>query len=83
MIVDSPWVRAYSCAGTSETTYPFLRAFIVISCSIVVMFSFNPFWRGHTHGSYGLVFNTLMHFDALSSTGEEVLTEEDDEEGSR
>lgn len=27
----------------------------------VVLFSFNPFWRGHTHGSYALVFNTLLH----------------------
>ena len=32
----------------------------------VVLFSFNPFWRSHTHGSYALLFNTLMHHDALS-----------------
>lgn len=33
----------------------------------VVMFSFNPFWRSHTHGSYALFFNLLMHHDALSA----------------
>ncbi|NNF28045.1 MAG: hypothetical protein HKN73_12540, partial [Gemmatimonadetes bacterium] len=43
----------------------------------VVMFSFNPFWRGHTHGSYALLFNTLMHHDALDVSSEETLTEED------
>ena len=43
----------------------------------VVMFSFNPFWRGHTHGSYALLFNTLMHHDALSATAEEMVAEED------
>src|SRR5690606_4538395 len=26
----------------------------------VVMFSFNPFWRSQTFGSYGLVFNALL-----------------------
>jgi hypothetical protein len=31
----------------------------------VVMFSFNPFWRSQTHGSYALVFNTLLHHAAL------------------
>ena len=33
----------------------------------VVMFSFNPFWRGQTLGSYALLFNTLMHFDNLDA----------------
>jgi len=32
----------------------------------VVMFSINPMWRGHTHGSYFLVFNTLLHCENLS-----------------
>jgi hypothetical protein len=31
----------------------------------VVMFSFNPFWRSETLGSYGLVFNALLHHGAL------------------
>ena len=47
----------------------------------VVMFSFNPFWRGHTHGSYALLFNTLMHHDALSTTTEEMVAEEEPGEG--
>jgi hypothetical protein len=33
----------------------------------VVMFSFNPFWRSQTLGSYALVFNALMHFDNLDA----------------
>jgi hypothetical protein len=31
----------------------------------VVMFSFNPFWRGGTLGSYALLFNTLLHHGNL------------------
>jgi hypothetical protein len=31
----------------------------------VVMFSFNPFWRGGTLGSYALVFNALLHHGNL------------------
>ena len=45
------------------------------------MFSFNPFWRSHTHGSYALLFNTLMHHDALSGAPEEMTAEEEAEEG--
>jgi hypothetical protein len=33
----------------------------------VVMFSFNPFWRGQTLGSYGLIFNALLHHSALGT----------------
>ena len=43
----------------------------------VVMFSFNPFWRSHTHGSYALLFNTLMHHDALSADTDELVAEEE------
>ena len=46
----------------------------------IVLFSFNPFWRSHTHGSYALLFNTLMHHDALSAAAEELLAEEDEGE---
>ena len=46
----------------------------------VVMFSFNPFWRSHTHGSYALLFNTLMHHDALSVAPEEMVAEEEEAE---
>jgi hypothetical protein len=45
----------------------------------VVMFSFNPFWRGETHGSYALVFNALLHHGYLgveAAEGEEVVTPE-------
>ncbi len=47
----------------------------------VVMFAFNPFWRSHTHGSYALLFNTLMHHDALSAAPAEVVAEDDPDEG--
>jgi hypothetical protein len=33
----------------------------------VVLFANNPVWRGSTQGSYGLVFNTIMHFDNLNA----------------
>ena len=46
----------------------------------VVLFSFNPFWRSHTHGSYALLFNTLMHHDALSAVAEEMVAEEEESE---
>jgi hypothetical protein len=31
----------------------------------VVMFSFNPFWRGETLGSYAMLFNALLHHEHL------------------
>ncbi|HUF50888.1 MAG TPA: M14 family zinc carboxypeptidase [Longimicrobiales bacterium] len=31
----------------------------------VVMFSFNPFWRHHTHGTYAMLFNALLHHGNL------------------
>ena len=31
----------------------------------IVMFSFNPFWRGETLGSYALVMNALLHHEHL------------------
>jgi hypothetical protein len=33
----------------------------------VVLFANNPLWRGSTIGTYGLVFNTIMHFDNLNA----------------
>jgi hypothetical protein len=33
----------------------------------VVMFSFNPFWRSETLGSYALVFNALLHHGNLGA----------------
>jgi hypothetical protein len=33
----------------------------------VVMFSFNPFWRSETLGSYALVFNALLHHGNLDA----------------
>ncbi len=41
----------------------------------VVMFSFNPFWRSHTHGSYALLFNAFMHHDALSGDVQEAIAD--------
>jgi hypothetical protein len=31
----------------------------------IVMFSFNPFWRGETLGSYAMLLNALLHHDDL------------------
>lgn len=45
----------------------------------VVMFSFNPFWRSHTHGSYALLFNVFMHHDHLSATGDAAVADADPE----
>jgi hypothetical protein len=33
----------------------------------VVLFSFNPFWRSETLGSYALVFNALLHHGSLDA----------------
>jgi hypothetical protein len=33
----------------------------------VLLFASNPIWRGETIGSYPLVFNAIMHFNALDS----------------
>jgi hypothetical protein len=43
----------------------------------VVMFSFNPFWRSETLGSYGLVFNTIMHYRSLSIGEEPPITDDE------
>ena len=32
-----------------------------------VLFAINPMWRNQTHGQYGLVLNTLLHFKALDA----------------
>jgi hypothetical protein len=32
----------------------------------VVLFSFNPMYRGETEGSYAFVLNTILHFDSLN-----------------
>jgi hypothetical protein len=33
----------------------------------VVLFSFNPMYRGGTVGSYAFVLNALLHFDSLNA----------------
>ena len=35
----------------------------------VVLFSFNPFWRGETLGAYGMVFNAFLHRQHLGVGG--------------
>ena len=42
-----------------------------------LVFSFNPFWRSETLGSYGLVFNTIMHYRSLSTAREPPLTDDE------
>lgn len=41
----------------------------------VIMFSFNPFWRSETLGSYGLVFNTIMRYRSLATGTERPITD--------
>jgi len=41
----------------------------------VILFSFNPFWRSETLGSYGLVFNTIMHYRNLATGTERPITD--------
>ena len=31
----------------------------------IVMFSFNPFWRGETLGSYAMLLNAVLHHEYL------------------
>ena len=33
----------------------------------IVMFSFNPFWRGETLGSYAMLLNAVLHHDHLEA----------------
>ena len=33
----------------------------------VVLFGINPMWRHSTHGTYAMVFNTILHHDNLSA----------------
>ena len=33
----------------------------------IVLFSNNPVWRGETHGSYPLVWNAILNWDALGT----------------
>lgn len=42
----------------------------------VVLFSFNPFWRSETLGSYALVFNAMMNFDNLDAGARGATTTE-------
>ncbi|TVP76106.1 MAG: hypothetical protein EA352_06495 [Gemmatimonadales bacterium] len=37
----------------------------------IIMFSFNPFWRGNTLGSYAFVFNALLHHGHLRADQDE------------
>jgi hypothetical protein len=43
----------------------------VVDCKLgeghVVLFGINPMWRHQTHGSFFLVFNTMLHFDHLDA----------------
>ncbi|MEX2608786.1 MAG: M14 family zinc carboxypeptidase [Gemmatimonadota bacterium] len=47
----------------------------------IVMFAFNPFWRGLTLGSYAMLFNTLLHHDALDAG--QLVADQDDGNGQR
>ena len=48
----------------------------------IVLFGFNPFWRGETVGSYALVFNTLLHHGHLDAgqKDERPTTDQDGDE---
>jgi hypothetical protein len=42
----------------------------------IVMFTFNPFWREMSHGSYMFVFNTILNYNDLGKGVEERPTTE-------
>jgi hypothetical protein len=44
----------------------------------VVLFSFNPMWRHHTHGNHALLFNVLMHHADLDAGA--VVAEDEERE---
>ncbi len=48
----------------------------------IVLFGFNPFWRGETVGPYALVFNTLLHHGHLDAgqKDERPTTDQDGDE---
>ncbi|HSJ09761.1 MAG TPA: M14 family zinc carboxypeptidase [Longimicrobiales bacterium] len=50
----------------SEMAYAPALVDVPVGNGNVVMFSFNPFWRSQTLGSYGLVFNALLHHGNLN-----------------
>jgi hypothetical protein len=75
-----PFVRDPKIAVDAEytkkikeyTTEPFFTSPLVdylpaFEKGHVVAFSNNPIWRGETEGSYFLVFNTLLNYDALDA----------------
>jgi hypothetical protein len=47
------------------------RQAALVQCPVgkgnVLLFSFNPFWRGQTVGSYALFFNAAANWDKLGS----------------
>ena len=49
---------------------------VALGSGHVILFSFNPFWRSETLGSYGLVFNTIMHYRNLAVGEERPITEQ-------
>ncbi len=42
----------------------------------IVMFSFNPFWRGQTLGTYAMLFNALLHHGALNAGAPAAVADE-------
>lgn len=46
----------------------------------VVMFSFNPFWRSETLGSYALVFNALLHHGNLNVGSTRTIADQQDQD---
>ena len=67
----SPEVRSLLISGGLTDGQELANAPALVDVSLgaghVVMFSFNPFWRGETLGSYGLVFNALLHHGNLKA----------------
>jgi hypothetical protein len=51
---------------------------VPVGAGHVVMFSFNPFWRSETLGSYALVFNALLHHGNLDAGQTRITADQDD-----
>ncbi len=53
--------------GGSEIAQRPMVVDVPVTRGHVVLFANNPIWRGETHGSYAMVFNTILNFDSLDA----------------
>ena len=65
-------------SGLLDKPAPIAERAIVVDAHLgegnVLLFANNPVYRGETIGSYNLVFNAIMNYNHLATTGEAVLS---------